>query len=112
MLCFTCMKANSGKKLHWSLNTDPAFVTVGFTNWKKAMERFSNHKALKCHKKPVLRGVITLPVTTQNIDEVLSKVHQGEKQECQQCVLKICSNIQFLAQQGLPLRGSGSGGDC
>ena len=110
VFCFTCMKAYSENKLQWSLNAESAFITVGFTNWKKASEKFSNHETSKCHKEAVLR-MITLPATTQNIDECLSKEHQREKLERRQCLLKILSNIQFLARQGLPLRGHGSGID-
>ena len=55
--------------------------------------------------------MVTLPATTQNVGEYLSKEHQHEKQERRQCLLKIHSNIQFLARQGLPLRGHGSGMD-
>ena len=63
--CFTCMQANSENKLHWSLNAESAFITAGFTNWKKASERFNNHETSKCHKETVLH-MITLPATTQN----------------------------------------------
>ena len=104
------MKANSENKLQWSLNAESAFITVGFTNWKKASERFNNHETSACHKEAVLR-TITLPATTQDNGECLSKEHQREKMERQQCLLKILSNIRFLARQGLPLRGHGSGTD-
>ena len=108
VLCFTCMNANSENKLQWLLNAESAFITAGFTNWKKASERLSNHETSKCHKEAVLR-MITLPTTTQSVDECLSTEHQREKLERRQCLLKFLSNIQFLARQGLPLRGYGSG---
>ena len=77
------MKASLENKLHWSLNAESAFISVGFTNWKKASERLNNHEASKCHKEAVL-GMVTLPATTQNVVECLSKEHQREKQECRQ----------------------------
>ena len=52
--------------------------------------------------------MITLPATTLNIAICLSNEHQHEQLENRQCFLKILSNIQFLARQGLPLRGHGS----
>ena len=52
--------------------------------------------------------MITLPATTLNIATCLSNEHQREQLENRQCFLKILSNIQFLAGQGLPLRGHGS----
>lgn len=71
---------------------------------------FNTHKTSACHKEAVLR-MITLPAITQNIGECLSKEHQCEKMERQQCLLKILSNIRFLTRQSLPLRGHGSGTD-
>ena len=53
VFCFTCMKACSENKLHSSLNAESAFISAGFTNWKKASERFNNHEASKCHKEAV-----------------------------------------------------------
>ena len=44
------MEANSENKLHW-LNAEYVFLTAGFTNWKKASERFSSHETSKCHKE-------------------------------------------------------------
>ena len=101
VLCFTCMKANSEKKLQWSLNAESAFITVGFTNWKKASERFINHETSKCHRETVLR-TITLPVTTQDIDKCLLKKNEREMPTV---FIKILCNVRFLARQGLPLRG-------
>ena len=80
VFCFTCMKACLESKLYSSLNAESAFTSPGFTNWKKASERFNNHEALKCHKEAVLK-MATLPATTQNVGEYLSKEHQREKQE-------------------------------
>ena len=42
-----------------------------------------------------------------DVAESLSVQHQREKLERRQCLLKIMSSIQFLARQGLPLRGHG-----
>ena len=102
VFCFNCMKACSENKLHSPVNAESAFISVGFTDWKTASERFNNHEALKCHREAVLK-MVTLPATTQNVGEYLSKEHQCEKQERQQCLLKILSYIRFLARRGLPL---------
>ena len=108
MLCFTCMKAVvTQKKLQWSSNADPAFISTVFANWKKASEKFSSHKASKFHKEAVMH-MVSLPATTPNIITCLSNKHQCEQVENQQCFLRILSNIKFLARQGLPLWGHGS----
>ena len=46
-----------------------------------------------------------------NIAESLSSELKREKYERRQCLLKIISNIKFLARQGLPLRGHGDESD-
>ena len=42
--------------------------------------------------------------------EVISSCHADEKSTNRQCLLKILSNVKFLARQSLPLRGTGN--DC
>ena len=51
--------------------------------------------------------MITLPSSTKNVAESLSNALKREKLERRQCLLKVLSNIRFLAWQGLPLRGHG-----
>ena len=107
VLCFTCMKVVTQKKLQWSSNADSAFISAGFTNWKKASEKFSSHEASKCHQEAVM-CMVTLPVTTPNTATCLSNEHQHEQVENRECFVKSLSNIKFLARQSLLLRGHGS----
>ena len=106
VVCFTCFRAKMEKKLQWSSNADIAFISRGFCNWKDATVKFAAHQASKCHKEAILK-VVTIPATMLDVAESLSVQHQREKLERRQCLLKIISSIQFLARQGLPLRGHG-----
>ena len=108
--CLTCMKASLEHKLQWASNSEAAFITAGFSNWKDASAKFAKHQSSSCHKEAVLKTV-TLPATTRDVGETLSAQHQQEKMERRQCLLKILSNVKFLARQGLPLRGHGDEGD-
>ena len=54
---------------------------------------------------------MTLPTTTQDVGEALSRQHAKEKETKRNILLKILSNIRFLAHQGLPLRGDGDEAD-
>ena len=47
----------------------------------------------------------TLPATTTDIGEALSTAHAPEKLENRQCLLKILSNLRFLARQSCAIRG-------
>ena len=110
VLCHTCNRATTEKKLLWSHNAESAFITKGFVNWKDATVKFSNHEASKCHKEAVMKLTV-LPSTTPDIAEALStQVHQ-ERAERRKCFLKIVSNVRFLGRQGLPLRGHGADHD-
>lgn len=51
---------------------------------------------------------MTLPKTTQDIGEQLSRVHRAEKEQARDILLLIISSIRFLARQGLALRGDHS----
>ena len=37
------------KKLTTERKKDPAYISTGFTSWKKAPECFKEHKQRKCH---------------------------------------------------------------
>ncbi len=51
--------------------------------------------------------MVTLPAT-RDIGETLSRQHAKEKEGNRKLLLKILSNIRFLARQGLAFRGDGS----
>ena len=93
VLCFICAKASSEKKIHWSLNADLAFISAGFSNWKDATVKFTNHALSKCHEEAVLK-TITLPSTCKNIAESLSAQVTKDRLDRQQCFLKSVSNIR------------------
>ena len=89
---------------------DDAFVTRGFNNWKLATTSFRQHETSACHKQAVER-VFTLPTTTTDIGEALSTAHAQEKLENRQCLLKILSNLRFLARQSCAIRGDADESD-
>ncbi len=64
------------------------------------------HELCSSHKEAV-EVTITLPASTGNIAEILSREVMKEKEQNRTMLLKIISSIRFLARQGLPLRGDG-----
>ena len=109
VFCHTCVKAFKELKMPVR-NAEDAFVTRGFHNWKLATISFRQHEASASHKEAVER-VFTLPATTTDIGEVLSTVHAQEKFENRQCLLKILSNLRFLARQSCGIREDGNESD-
>ena len=100
--------ANQEKKLS-SQNIDSAFIFDGNSNWKNATDSkkgFTKHMNSQCFKDTVLK-VITLSQATLDVGETLSHLHRKEKAFNRQKLLKIISNIRFLARKGPAIRGDG-----
>ena len=68
------------------------------------------HEQSSSHHQAV-EATITLPPTTVDIGEQLSKEHTKNKEFNRSMLLKIFSGIRYLARQGLALRGDGNEGD-
>ena len=79
-------------------------MTKGFSNWKDGTVCFKKPALSKSHLEAVEK-VITLPQTTQDVGEQLSKAHMLEKQKARDMLYLILSSVRFLARQGLALRG-------
>ena len=81
-----------------------------YSNWKDATVGFRNHELSGCHREAV-EVIISLPATTMNIGAHLCRQYTQEKELNRKMLIKILSCIQFLARQGLPLRGHGDDSD-
>ena len=88
-------------------NAEDALISRGFSNWKLATSVFRQHEVARCHKEAIEK-IITLPATTSDIGEILSKAHAQEKCENHEVLLKILSNLRFLARQACAIRGDGN----
>ena len=107
-ICFPCTKAYQLHLLR-SSSLEPAFISTGYTNWKDATVKtagFNAHERSECHKEAIER-LITLPVTSKDVGECLSTSHEEEKAVARKNLLKIMSNLSFLARQNVALRGDG-----
>lgn len=102
--CFICKKHFN--KIEMEKNTEEAFLSVGFRNWKKALDAFREHQKSKGHVA-ALTFEITIP-KCGNVKEMTSDQVKKDMQENRNCLLKIIETLQFLGRQGLALRGEGS----
>ena len=66
--------------------------------------KFRRHEQSKCHLES-LEIIVKLPNSVPDIGEVLSTAHAHGKSTNRKIFLKILQNIQFLACQGIALRG-------
>ena len=103
VLCFHCHVAEK-RHLPVTLNKEDAFITAGFSNWKKAIEKFNKHEKSIAHHQAV-ELVEKIPKTTKNVGDMLSSTHAKQKAENRDMLKIILSSIRFLGRQGLALRG-------
>lgn len=80
---------------------DPAFVSTGFHNWKRATEKFSTHQLSQAHKV----AISTLTYQNRSVETQLSTAKDQQQREGRSCLVKIVKSLCFLARQGLALRG-------
>ena len=109
VFCHLCMKSLQGKKMT-AKRADPSFVKRGFSYWKDATIAFKKHESSDCHKE-ALHVSIVLPEACPDVGEMLSSQHAQQKKQNRDCLLKIVSNLKFLARQGIALRGDGGDAD-
>ena len=50
VLCFICMQQNAKSSLRAARSKEVCFISKGFSNGKKALARFKEHKVSECHK--------------------------------------------------------------
>ena len=87
VLCHTC--ARDKRKLLFSVrNADRCFLSEGFSNWKKAIEKFREHQESKCH-----------PAATESMTELPKKcrdaaeIHSDKLTEQKQLNRRIATNV-------------------
>lgn len=85
-----------------STHSKDAFVTNGFGAWNRAIEAFKNHEKSDFHREAVV-GLSNMKKASVAIG--LSQQKQNEMNDARLALQKIFETINFLAQEGLPLRG-------
>jgi len=103
VLCFICTKEHEKLNLRTTRNKDYAFITDGFSNWKKALTRFKEHQISECHKAALEYHLI--PKTHGNVLEMSSNETKKTMQENRRCLIKIIECLQYLARQGHAIQG-------
>ena len=101
VLCFYCATAVQ-QKMPMTGHTDQTFTEIGFSNWQKALQKFSKHEQCTSH-----RHACDLILSQRgDIADMLSTAHAQEKADNRRALYTILSTLRFLARQGLPLRGN------
>ena len=100
--CFYCRLYYEQKELCLSKNIEPAFIRDGFSNWKKAIQRFDAHQRSAGHKESIFKFSRWLvPGINEQINTELKKLQQMRRS----MLLKQLSSLRMLLRQGLAKRG-------
>lgn len=100
VLCFHCAKVYMNQPT-FAGKCDSAFVTAGFRNWKKAIDRFSAHAKSQMH----IHAMNVYAQKGNTIGSQLSSAVARQQEEARNGLTKIVGSIKYLARQGLALRG-------
>ena len=103
MYCIICRNVHVLGKLTMSKNKESALITTGFNNWKDAVRSFELHRRSLCHRKALIKWgnhVQGVSITIQ-----IQKQLSNEQEKARSCLHKLFTSIEYLARQGLPLRG-------
>lgn len=108
VFCLYCTKARNQNAFVRMTATEEqnslkTYTELGFTNWKKAIERFQTHERSKIHRAAI--GVLTVSEMNVNVG---AQIHTGKMEEMKRAriaLLKIFSTVRYLCQQGIAIRG-------
>ena len=81
---------------------EATFVTEGFNNWKKAIERFERHARSGFHKEAILKVQY---LKQPGIDVHLNNQHLAILKVRRDNLLILLSSLKYLLRQGLAIRG-------
>ncbi|KAM4708304.1 zinc finger MYM-type protein 1-like [Discoglossus pictus] len=103
VFCFTCGKAESMGLLGSSRRRDSVFTVVGFSNWKKAREKFGSHQKSKSHEFATWKLIHALQSKKREAAlEQQRKVRQAIPSEC---LNKLICAVRFLVHRGHTFQG-------
>lgn len=111
VLCFYCVVAEkrglSSSAAVRSKSADDAFIRTGFSNWKRALEKFEKHQNSLSHRD----AMDQVAGKNRDVGEMLRKGYGEQKAENRQMLKAIVSSVRFLGRQGLALRGRYKAGE-
>ena len=101
LFCFICFNQNAKGNLISARKSEKTFITIGFSNWKKALLRFNEHQTSECHQLAIDHQ-IKIP---KNIIDLSNTNAQKVRKENLHVFVKAAETLQFLARQGIAIRG-------
>lgn len=102
--CYVCINHSKKGNLKSAPKLDQAFISKGFSNWKKALLQFQEHEISECHKVATEYEMV-IPRTHSNIVDMTSEAARMTMKENRRCLAKIIESLQYLTRQGIAIQG-------
>ena len=101
--CYVCRSAMKHELVTFTKHQQSTFVKDGFSNLKKALQRFQEHEHSEMHKEASLK----LAAKSSKVDVAaqISQEHDKQAKEHREMLLKVLRCIRYLTRQGLAMRG-------
>ena len=99
---YICANQEFSSNLHSETKEDPAFISKGYSNWKKAMQKFDDQQS-NCHK-----ATVSFEVTVRQYRDfqVIHDTQILKEQELERRYFRmILKTTQTLARQGVSFQG-------
>ena len=105
--CFYCKYVVHNLQIHAGTKQDPAFTNVGFSNWKKGVEKFKAHEASSSHKDACIVFQSSRGTSVANL---MSNTIENDQSQRRNSFMKQLAALRFLLRQALPVRNDNGGG--
>ncbi|KAK0138026.1 Zinc finger MYM-type protein 1 [Merluccius polli] len=89
VLCFYCKKVYQEKSTPFAAKAEPAFITTGFRNWKRAIEKLKAHESSHKH----CHAVSVTAQENHTVDAQLSSALANQQAHNRHCLGKIYAII-------------------
>ena len=100
--CLYCRYGYFRNMLQLVKTGDKAFTSLGFNNWKKALEKFKAHELSHAHKEAKLKWIAK---GKETVATQLSSQLQQEQRMRRDVLLFQLKALRFLCCQGIAIRG-------
>ena len=97
LYCFHCRKKNRNGGFAFSTKSKDAFVTKGFTNWKKGRQKFKKHEKAM----PIKKYEVSVRPT---VISMVSSAEQRDQETRRNKLQEQLESLRYLIRQGLPIR--------
>jgi len=110
VLCFECVTAvHKGlvNPSNYKMETSSNFRVEGFSNWKKAIERFDKHQKSLIHRDAHLK---LAGLKQKDVMSSMEEKHERDQESARKALISIITSLKYLVTEGSAVRGKENSG--